>query len=91
MKMRSEQRLGTRYLAGLVIAFAILFFAVGTVGPAHRSPYYLAIVPLPAAMAAYLGWRAWSSNERSSVFSAAALALLLVVLVFSHLLPRSHP
>jgi fucose 4-O-acetylase-like acetyltransferase len=90
MTMRSQQRIGGRYLAGLVIAFALLFFVVGTVGPAHRSPYYLAIVPLPAAIAAFLGWRAWTSKERSTALSAAALVLLLVVLVFSHLLPRSH-
>ena len=87
---RSQQRIGSRYLAGLVIAFALLFFVVGTVGPAHRSPYYLAIVPLPAAIAAFLGWRGWTSKEHSTVFSAAALVLLLVVLVFSHFLPRSH-
>ncbi|HEY6917745.1 MAG TPA: hypothetical protein VI412_00690 [Tabrizicola sp.] len=90
MTMRAQQRTGSRYLAGLVIAFALLFFVVGTVGPAHRSPYYLAIVPLPATIAAFLGWRAWTSSERSTAFSAAALVLLLVVLVFSHLLPRSH-
>jgi cytochrome bd-type quinol oxidase subunit 2 len=90
MTMRSQQRTGRRYLAGLVIVFALVFFAVGTVGPAHRSPFYVAIVPVPAAIAAFLGWRAWNSKERSAVFSAAALVLLLVVLVFSHLLPRSH-
>jgi cytochrome bd-type quinol oxidase subunit 2 len=87
---RSQQRIGRRYLGALVIAFALVFFVVGTLGPAHRSPYYLAIVPLPAAIAAFLGWRAWTSRERSTAFSAAALVLLLVVLVFSHLLPRSH-
>ena len=89
MTMRSQQRIGKRYLGGLVIAFAMLFFVVGTVGPAHRSPYYLAIVPLPAAIASFLGWRAWNSRERSATLSAAALVLLLLVLIFSHLLPRS--
>jgi len=90
MTMRSQQRIGKRYLAGLVIVFALLFFVVGTVGPAHRSPYYLAIVPAPAAIATFLGWRAWNSQDRSAVYSAAGLVLLLVVLVFAHLLPRSH-
>jgi hypothetical protein len=90
--VKRTQRIGSRYVAGLVIAFALLFFAVGTLGPAHRSPYYLPIVPLPAALALLLGYRAWSlSNERSTGYSAAALALLLAVLLFSHLLPRSHP
>jgi len=88
--MKRSQRQGNRYLAGLVIAFAIVFFAVGTVGPAHHSPYYLAIVPLPSAIALFLGWRAWSSeSEKSTAFSAAALVLLILVLFFSHLLPRS--
>ena len=87
--MRTQQRTGSRYLAALVIVFALVFFLVGTFGPAHRSPYYLAIVPLPAAIAALLGYRAWTSTKRSAVFSAAALVLLLLVLVFSHLLPRS--
>ncbi|HYX46820.1 MAG TPA: hypothetical protein VE820_08370 [Sphingomicrobium sp.] len=90
--MRQFQRTGNRYLAGLVIAFAILFFAVGTLGPAHHSPYYLAIVPLPSLIALVLGWQAWSSAPaRSTAFSAAALVLLVAVLGFSHLLPRSHP
>ena len=87
--MKRSQRQGNRYLAGLVIAFAIVFFIVGTLGPAHHSPYYLAIVPLPSAIALFLGWRAWSESEKSTAYSAAALVLLLLVLVFSHLLPRS--
>jgi heme O synthase-like polyprenyltransferase len=88
--MKRSQRQGNRYLAGLVIAFAIAFFIVGTLGPAHHSPYYLAIVPLPAAIGLFLGWRAWSSeSEKSTAFSAAALALLILVLLLSHLLPRS--
>lgn len=89
--MRRSQRIGRPYLAGLVMTFAVAFFAVGTLGPAHRSPYYLAIVPLPAVLALILGWRAWSDGERSTAYSAAALILLIAVLAFSHLLPRSHP
>ena len=90
--MRRSKRTGNRYLAGLVIAFAILFFVVGTLGPAHHSPYYWAIVPVPAAIAIVLGWRAWSvQNDRSTGYSTAALILLVAVLGFSHLLPRSHP
>jgi hypothetical protein len=86
------QRTGNRYLAGLVMLFALAFFAVGTLGPARRSPYYLAIVPLPAVIAAILGWRAWiSQDRRSPVFSAMALVLLIAVLGLSHLLPRSSP
>ena len=85
-----SKRVGNRYLAGLVMVFALLFFAVGTLGPARHSPFYLAIVPLPAAAALFLGWRAWSqANERSTAYSAAALVLLLAVLILSHLLPRS--
>lgn len=86
----NRSRRGDRYLAGLVIAFAIAFFIVGTLGPAHHSPYYLAIVPLPVVIALLLGWRAWSSqSQKSTAYSVAALVLLLLVLIFSHLLPRS--
>ena len=88
--MRS-QRQGRRYLAGLVICFALLFLAVGTFGPARHSPYYWAIVPLPAAIALVLGWLAWSNDKRSTAYSAVALVMLVLVLGFSHLLPRSHP
>ena len=87
--MKQLQRVGRRYLAGLVVAFAIAFFTVGTLGPARHSPYYLAIVPLPAAIAVVLGWRAWSNEQRSTAYSAAALLLLTAVLALSHLLPRS--
>jgi hypothetical protein len=85
----NSQRQGNRYLAGLVIVFALAFMAIGTLGPAHRSPYFLAIVPIPGLVALFLGWRAWSSDQRSAANSAAALVLLVFVLAFSHLLPRS--
>ena len=87
--MMRSQRQGNRYLAGLVIVFALAFMAIGTLGPAHRSPYFLAIVPVPGLVALFLGWRAWSSDKRSTANSAAALLLILFVLLFSHLLPRS--
>jgi hypothetical protein len=51
----------------------------------------VAVVPLPAAIALILGLRAWSNEEKSSGYSAAALVLLVAVLGLSHLLPRSHP
>ena len=89
--MMRSQRIGNRYLAGLVVAFALAFFAIGTLGPARHSPYYWLIVPLPAVIALVLGWRAWSlEKDRSTAYSAAALLLLLLVLTLSHLLPRSH-
>jgi hypothetical protein len=87
--MRERQRIGRRYLAALVMVMAGAFFVLGTVGPARHSPYYLAIVPPPAIIAFALGWRAWSSESRSTAYCGAALALLIGVLVFSHLLPRS--
>jgi hypothetical protein len=87
--MRERQRTGRRYLAGLVMLMAIAFFVLGTIGPARHSPYYLAIVPPPALIAFAFGWRAWSSERRSTAYCAAALALLIAVLFFSHLLPRS--
>jgi hypothetical protein len=87
--VRRSQRQGNRYLAGLVIFFALLFFVIGTLGPAHRSPYYLVIVPVPALIAIFLGRRAWFSEQKSTVYSAMAMVLLLLVLAFSHLLPRA--
>ena len=88
--MKPSRLKGQRYLAGLVIAFAVMFFLVGTLGPPRHSPYYLFIVPLPALVAVALGGRAWSlKDERSTRLSSAALILLLAVLLLSHLLPRS--
>ena len=88
--MMRSQRTGNRYLAGLVAAVAFVFVAVGTLGPARHSPYYLLIVPVPGLIALVLGGLAWSSKDaRSSAYSGAALVLLLVVLLLSHLLPRS--
>lgn len=88
--MKGSRLKGQRYLAGLVVAFAVAFFLVGTLGPPRHSPYYFAIVPLPALIALVLGLRAWSlKEERSTGFSSAALLLLVAVLVLSHLLPRS--
>ena len=87
--MIARQRIGKRYLAGLVTAFALAFFVVGTLGPARHSPYYAAIVPIPSAIALFLGWRAWNSDRNSTAYSTAALLFLLAVLVLSHLLPRS--
>ena len=84
-----SQRTGRRYLAGLAIALALAFMVVGALGPASRSPYYPEIVLVPGLAALFMGWRAWSTTERSVAFSALALLLLLLVLIFSHLLPRA--
>ena len=85
--MRS-QRTGRRYLAGLAIAFALAFMVLGALGPANRSPFYPEIVFVPGLVALLIGWRAWSIAEKSITFSSVALLLLLLVLIFSHLLPR---
>ena len=89
MKLSQRRHVGRRYLAGLVIVVAVLFFITGTLGPAHRSPFYSLIVPPPALVAFALGLCAWFSQRRSTLHSAAALILLLTVLIFSHLLPRT--
>jgi hypothetical protein len=78
-----------RLFAMLTIALAGSFLVVGTLGPAHRSPYYWWIVPPPALLALALGWKAWVTPEKSARLATAAIALLLIVLVFSHLLPRA--
>ena len=80
--MMRSQRKGRRYLAGLVIAFAFLFLAIGTLGPARHSAYYWAIVPLPAAIAFLLGVARLVFERRKSIgYSAAALILLVAVLL----------
>ena len=85
--MRS-QRIGGRYLAGLVIAAAIVYFGLTCAVSAMAwsdtyrpwlliNLFALGLVPAVAALA--LGVRAWSAN--SAGLATIALAVLLVAII----------
>ena len=85
--MRS-QRIGGRYLAGLVIAAAIVYFGLTCAASAMAwsdtyRPWLLtnffALGLLPALAALVLGLRAWSSN--SAGLSTIGLVVLLVAII----------
>ena len=85
--MRSKQA-GRRYLAGLVIAGALVhlgaiaFAAFLTDRPAdHRGDFsgFLIAGAAPAAVAIFLGQRAWTSrDDRSAFYAAGGLVVLLI-------------
>jgi hypothetical protein len=79
--MRS-QRTGNRYLAGLVMAFALTYLILASVRPGVLTPYFF--TPLPGVIALFLGWRAWSSRGGQSVgYSTAGLVILLAGLALA--------
>jgi hypothetical protein len=85
--MMRSQRIGRRYLAGFVIAAAIVYFAVTCIvsAMAWRDSYppwllgnLFVLGLMPALAALTLGVRAWSAN--SAGLSAIALVVLLVAI-----------
>jgi len=85
--MIRSQRIGSRYLAGFVIAAAIVYFALtcATSAMAWRGTYppwlltNLVVLGLvPSVVALVLARRAWSAN--SPALSTAALIILLVAM-----------
>lgn len=84
--MMRSKRLGNRYLAALVMALGAAHLVVGTLGPARQSPNFFLLIPLPAIIAIFVGWQAWTTEDtKSAGYSAAGLVILLVALAFSHL------
>ncbi|HWI87701.1 MAG TPA: hypothetical protein VNS11_00440 [Sphingomicrobium sp.] len=82
-----RQAIGGRYLAGLVMGFALLYLAATCIASAlaWRDTYppwlltnWLALGLVPSLIAAVLGRRAWSSN--SAAPSAVALIVILVAI-----------
>jgi hypothetical protein len=92
--MRS-QRVGRRYLAGLVIVAAVLQFGVicaGTVAlwptgnHRHLLAVFLFLGLVPDVAALLCGFRAWSAQGgRSSTLSACGLLILLAALAAARL------
>ena len=76
------QRIGARYLAGLVMVASLAYFAVTTVEAAQRSLFWLdyLILGLASAAIAFLfGIRGWKMLDgRSWVLSAVGLMILLI-------------
>jgi hypothetical protein len=87
--MMRSQRIGNRYLAGLVIAFGVLYFALTCAETALGRRYWLNFVLLglvPAMAALLLSLRAWSAVPGASDrYSAAGLIILIAALVSSRL------
>ena len=86
--MMRSQRIGGRYLAGLVIAAAVLYFGLtcAACAMAWSDTYrpwllvnFFAFGLVPAAAALVLGIRAWSAN--SAGLSTIALVVLLVAII----------
>ena len=93
-KLRKE--VGRRYLAGLVVAGAIVHLgavAVSTLqhpGRPQAIEAFLIVGAAPAAIAIYLGQRAWNARDDGSAGYAAAglVALLVGAILARFLVPR---
>jgi hypothetical protein len=73
--MMEKQTVGERYLAGLVMAFAAVYFLAAVSGPLS-SPRIFATVP--AVLALLLGRHAWLAPSGKSVrYSVTGLFILL--------------
>ena len=89
--MKRSQSVGKRYLAGFVIAAALVHLgAIGlgsAIGWPHegRAPMLIQVLLLgfvPAAAALYLARKAWITNdETSAAYSSAGLVVLLLALI----------
>ena len=92
--MIGSRKTGNKYLAGLVVAFALVHLATILTAaslswPARSHGGLVVIVLLvgflPAAAAIYFGVRGWlSPGNRSWAYSTAGLLVLLVALAVSH-------
>ena len=80
MKQRKEA--GRRYLAGLVIAGALIHLgAIGYAASQQRNALagFLIAGAAPAAIAIFLGQRAWRARDDSSAGYAAGGLVVLVI------------
>lgn len=95
--MIRSKSIGKRYLAGFVIAAALVHLAAMILATyirwpeqraTHLSLYFLSVGLVPAAGALLLARKAWiTRDETSAAYSSAGLVLLLLALIASHLGP----
>jgi len=80
--MIGRKETGRRYLAGLVIAGAIIHLgAIGYAASEQRDALagFLIAGAAPAAVAIFLGQRAWTTRDDSSAFYAAGGLVVLLI------------
>jgi hypothetical protein len=82
--MIESRTIGERYVAGLTMAFALVYLAAATFGPLTISPNFLSSIP--AFLALLLGRRGWSAPTGASIrYSVAGLIVLLSGLALTRL------
>ena len=98
--MIRSKRIGKRYLAGFVVAAALVHLAAMVLavyvawpneGRGQLLLLFLLLGLVPASVAMFLARKAWiTDNETSSAYSSAGLVVLLLALILAHLgpLPR---
>ena len=98
--MIRSKRIGKRYLAGFVVAAALVHLAVMILaayvgwpdeGRTRLVLLLLILGLLPAVLAIFLARKAWvTDKETSAAYSSAGLVVLLLALILAHLgpLPR---
>ena len=98
--MIRSKSIGRRYLAGFVVAAALVHLAAMVLatyvgwpdqGATRLSLYFLLLGLVPATGALLLARKAWTtSDETSAAYSSAGLVVLLLALIASHLGPFGH-
>jgi hypothetical protein len=87
--MIQRKETGRRYLAGLVIAGALIHLgAIGYAASGQRDALagFLIAGAAPAAIAIFLGHRAWTAREDSSaLYAAGGLVVLMIGAVLARL------
>lgn len=98
--MIRSKRIGKRYLAGFVVAAALVHLAAIALavdvawpdkGRAQLLLLLLILGLVPASVAMFLARKAWvTDDETSAAYSSAGLVVLLIALILAHLgrLPR---
>jgi fructose-specific phosphotransferase system IIC component len=87
--MIQRKETGRRYLAGLVMAGALIHLgAIGYAAAEQRNalPGFLVAGAAPAAIAIFLGQRAWTTrDDGSALYAAGGLVVLLIGAVLARL------
>ena len=87
--MMRRREVGRRYLAGLVIAGALIHLgALGYAAFQQRNALagFLIAGAAPAAIAIFLGHRAWATrDDRAALYAAGGLVVLLIGAILARL------